>query len=228
MDEARGKGWLIAIGAGVLLAIALVGGGRMIDPWLGGGLWLATCALLVRGITWLSKKRLRQALASLTILLLAFVFWNHTARQPRIRVDALELQRLPSSAQPGLVELVVRNAGDEPASIVVFPAAYLAPLYRDAQDLVANRVEDELQKRLEQAGPVPSTGTTRVENNQTTLVNATVPFSERVWQFGRGELTLIVAARIRYRDRLFNREKVICQFANPRAGNWVSCPFLNN
>ena len=198
------------------------------NPWLSGALWLVASALLTYGISRLRWKRSLRALVTATIVGLAFLVWNYTARQPRLRVDAIQLRKLPSSVQPGLVELVLRNTGDEPASIVVFPVAHLAPLYRNAQDLVANKVEAELERRLEQAKPVPATGTTRVENSQSTVVALTVPFSERVWYFGRGELTLLVAARVQYRDRLFRREKVFCQFANPRAGNWVSCPFLNN
>jgi hypothetical protein len=198
------------------------------NPWLSGALWSVASALLVYGISRLRWKQSLKTLVSATICGLAFILWDHTARQPRIRVEAVQLRNLPSSVQPGLVELVMRNTGDEPASIVVFPVAYLAPLYRDAQDLVANKVEAELERRLEQAKPLPSTGTTHVENSQITVVDLTVPFSEHVWQFGRGELTLLVAARVQYRDRLFRREKVFCQFANPRSGNWVSCPFLNN
>jgi hypothetical protein len=155
------------------------------------------------------------------------VLWDYAAPQPRIGIDAVQLRKMPSSVQPGLVELVVRNSGDAAADIDVVPLAQLAPLYRNARDLVAANVEATLRERLTQVRPTAA-GPIALDKGQTTLVNVEVPFSERAWQFGRGELTVLVAARIRYRDRIFHREKLVCQFANPRSASWAPCPFLNN
>ena len=51
---------------------------------------------------------------------------------------------------------------------------------------------------------------------------------ERAWEYSRGQLTVLVAARIRYRDRVFNREREFCQYMNPRTNEWRPCPFLND
>jgi hypothetical protein len=162
-----------------------------------------------------------------TLFGLGFMLWAYMAPQPNIRVDVVQLRRVPSSAQPGLVELVVRNAGRNPAGIVVRPVAYLAPLYTSAADLVRNNVEAELEKRLEGAKTVPPNGTIPVAAGQTSVVQTEMPFSERAWEYSRGELTVLVAARIRYRDRVFNRERLFCQYMNPRSNEWRPCPFLN-
>jgi hypothetical protein len=148
--------------------------------------------------------------------------------QPGIRVDVVQLRRIPSSAQPGLVELVVRNAGETPAGIVVTSVAYLAPLYVNAADLARNNVEADLRTRLAQASPVPPTGTTGLAAGQTSVVTTDLPFTERAWEYSRGQLTVLVAARIRYRDRVFSREREFCQYMNPRTNEWRSCPFLND
>ena len=156
------------------------------------------------------------------------MLWAYTVPQPNIRVDVAQLRRLPSSAQPGLVELVLRNSGENPAGVVVTPVAYLAPLFINAADLVRANVEADLEGRLDQAKPVPATGTVAIAAGQTAVVEAPVPFSERVWEYRRGQLTLLVAARIRYRDRVFNRERLFCQYMNPRTNEWRPCPFMND
>jgi hypothetical protein len=174
------------------------------------------------------RKRSIQAAVAATGLVLAFVVWDNVAPQPRLKLETVQIRRLPSSGQSGLVELVVRNTGSRDADIVALPVAHITPLFRSAQALVAANMENELESRLEKAAPSPPTGTTPLARGQTTTVGAAVPFSERMWYFGRGELTVLVAARIRYRDRIFNREQVFCQFANPRSSQWLPCPFLNN
>ena len=174
------------------------------------------------------RKRLIQAIVSGSLAVLAVVVWNYAAPQPRIQVESVQLRKVPSTVQPGLVELVARNNGEAPANIVVRGVTYLAPVFSNARELAAANLEENLAARLEQAKPLPATGTIPVEKGRTASVNVEVPFSERAWLFARGEVTLIVVARIRYRDRVFNREKLFCQFANPRSGEWASCPFLNN
>lgn len=196
--------------------------------WLYGAIGLVVWALLAWAISRLGWKRPLKLLLSATLFGLGFMLWAYTAPQPTIRVEVVQLRRLPSSAQPGLVELIVRNTGENPAGIVVVPVAYLAPLFINAADLVRANVEGDLRKRLEQAKPVPSTGTLAVADGQTAVVEAPLPFSERAWDYARGHLTVLVAARIQYRDRVFNRERLFCQYMNPRSNEWRSCPFLND
>ena len=107
------------IGAGIALAIALLAGARIIDGWLSGALWLVAWGLLAHGVRSLAWKRSRQIVVAVTFFALVLVSWNYTARQPRIRIDAVQLRTLPSTVQPGLVELIVRNTGDARAHIVV-------------------------------------------------------------------------------------------------------------
>ena len=198
------------------------------NAWLYGLLLLSAWALVTFLISRQAWKRARRVLISITLLGLAFLFWNYTARQPRIRVDAVQLRKLPSSVQPGLVELAIRNTGGESARLTVFPVAYLAPLFRTARELSRGDVERDLEARLKGAKPLPPSGSIDIAERGTAVVTAEIPFSERVWQYARGEMTVIVAARIEYPDRIFSREKLVCQFTHPRAGEWISCPFLND
>ena len=198
------------------------------NPWGFGVLLLAAWAALVYGLSYSKLRKPVQVLSCATALTLAVVLWDHTARQPRIRLDAVQLRKLPSSAQPGLIELVVRNTGAAAAAIVVFPVAHLAPPFRNARDLIAANVEADLKQRLKQAMPLPADGTIVVEDGRSAVLSVGLPFSERVWLIARGELTVLVAARIQFRDRVFQREKLVCQFANPQSGQWTQCPFLNN
>ena len=216
------------MGASALVAVALLAAGRLINAWLFGLLLLVAWALLTYGLRAFVLKRSRQLVVSLTALVLVFVVWNYTAKQPRIAVEGVQLRKLPSTVQPGLVEIVVRNDGGVAADISVLPVGELAPLYRNARDLVAANVEGDLRGLMKKAAPRPRTGTTRVAVGERIVINVEVPFSERAWYFQRGELTLLVTARVRYRDRVFQREKVFCQFTTPQSGSWMSCPFLNN
>jgi hypothetical protein len=201
---------------------------RLVNAWLFGALLLAGAGLMVQGLRLSDWKTWVRAVVSLTVVGLAFLLWDNNANQPRLRVDALQLRQLPSSAQPGRIELVARNSGDIAAGIVVLAVAQLAPAFRNARDMMRADIEDELEERLDQASPVPPTGTLSVAGGKSAIIDVPVPFSERAWVYGRGEASLIVAARIRYRDRVFSRERVICQFTNPQSGQWVSCPFLND
>ena len=196
--------------------------------WLYGVLGLGIWALLTWVISRLDWKRPLKLLVSATLLGLGLMLWAYLAPQPTVRVEVAQLRRLPSSAQPGLVELVIRNSGENPAGIVVVPVAHLAPLFINAADLVRANVDADLETRLEQAKPVPETGTIGVAPGKTVVVEVPLPFSERVWEYSRGQLTLLVAARIRYRDRVFTRERLFCQYMNPRSNEWRSCPFMND
>lgn len=219
--------WKFLGSGAVLLMVAIVTAGLM-NAWLFGALLLAGAGLMVQGLRLSAWKTWVRAVVSLTVVGLAFLLWDNNASQPRIRVDALQLRQLPSSAQPGRIELIARNTGDLPADIVVLAVAQLAPAFRNAADVMRANIADGLEERLEQASPMPATGTLQVADGQTALVNVPVPFSERVWTYGRGEASLVVAARIQYRDRVFSRERVFCQFTNPQSGQWLSCPFLND
>jgi hypothetical protein len=219
--------WKFLGSGAALLMVAIVTAGLM-NAWLFGALLLAGVGLMVQGLRLSAWKTWVRVVVSLTVLGLAFLLWDNNASQPRIRVDALQLRQLPSSAQPGRVELIARNTGDLPADIVVHAVAQLAPAFRNAADVMRANIEDDLEERLDEASPTPATGTLQVGDGQTTLVNVAVPFSERAWVFGRGEASLVVVARITYRDRVFTRERVFCQFTNPQSGQWISCPFLND
>jgi len=196
--------------------------------WIYGVIALGIWALLALGISRLDWKRPLKLLMSATLLGLGLMIWAYMAPQPALRVEVAQLRRFPSSAQSGLVELVIRNSGEDPAGMVVVPVAYLAPLFINAADLVRANVDEDLQTRLERAKPVPATGTIGVAPGQTVVVEAPLPFSERVWDYNRGQLTLLVAARITYRDRVFTRERLFCQYMNPRSNEWRSCPFMND
>jgi len=196
--------------------------------WIYGVIALGIWALLAWGISRLDWKRTLKLLMSATLLGLGLMIWAYMAPQPALRVEVAQLRRFPSSAQSGLVELVIRNSGEDPAGMVVVPVAYLAPLFINAADLVRANVDEDLQTRLERAKPVPATGTIGVAPGQTVVVEAPLPFSERVWDYNRGQLTLLVAARITYRDRVFTRERLFCQYMNPRSNEWRSCPFMND
>ena len=81
-------------------------------------------------------KRPLKILVSASLFGLALLSWAYLAPQPVVRVEVVQLRRLPSSAQPGLVELVVKNSGADAAGIVVVPVAHLAPLFVNAAELV--------------------------------------------------------------------------------------------
>ena len=198
------------------------------NGWLYGLLLFGAWALLTYLVFRLPWARPRKVLISITVLALAFLMWNYTARQPRLRIDEVVLRKLPSSAQPGLVELKVRNTGGEAARLTAFPVAYLAPLFRDARDLSRGNVQPDIETKLSAAKPLPASGSTEIAPGQTTVVTAEIQFSELVWRYARGDMTILVASRFEYPDRIFSREKSFCQFTHPRAGEWIACPFLND
>ncbi len=211
-----------------MLAIALIGSANLVNGWVYGGLLVAAWGLLTYGLRSFVVQRSRFVLVSVTSLIVAVVLWDYTARQPRIGIDAVQLRKVPSSVVPGLVEVMLRNTGGEPADVVVLSVAHLGPLFTSADRSGAARVEADLTERLKRAQPVPLSGTLVVPSEQTAAVSIELPFSERAWVFDRGESTLLVAGRIRYRDRVFRREKPFCQFLNLRSNSWLSCPFLND
>jgi hypothetical protein len=198
------------------------------NAWLYGLLLLGAWALLTYFLWRLKWERTRQILISITLLAVASLFWNYTARQPRLRIDEIVLRKLPSSVQPGLVELSVRNTGGEPARLTAFPVAYLAPLFRDARELSRGNIEPELEAKLKAAKPLPASGSIDIAPGATGVVTAEIPFSELAWRYNRGDMTILVATRLEYPDRIFGRERLFCQFTHPQAGEWIACPFLND
>ena len=195
--------------------------------WLFGLMGLGVWALLAWGISRLDWKRPLKLVVTATLLGLVLMVWAYMAPQPNVRVEVVQLRRLPSSAQPGVVEFVVRNSGED-AGIAVDAVAHVAPLFLNAADLVRASVEEDLEARLGRAKPVPASGTIALAGGKTVVIDTPLPFSERVWEYSRGQLTVLVAARIRYRDRVFNRERLFCQYMNPRSNEWRSCPFMND
>ena len=227
LTELSKRGWVL-LGSGLLLVVVLLAVGRQVNGWLFGALLLIASALMIQSLRTLLSKKPHQIIGSLTILVLAFVLWDQMASQPRIRVEEVHLRQLPSSAQSGVVELVLRNAGGVGAEVVAVSAAQVSPLYTSARDLSRSRMEADFNRQLDKAAPIPATGALRVDEEGTARLSISVPFSERVWVYGRGESSVIVAAKIRYRDRFFSREKEFCQFTSLKSGQWLSCPFLNN
>jgi hypothetical protein len=201
---------------------------RAIDPWLFGALLMIAWGLLAYALRFHPVPRVLRVLLTATALALVFVVWNYTTPQPRIGLDAIRLQRIPSTARPGVVEVVVRNSGSVAADVVAFPVAYMAPLFRNAQELAAGRVEAELSERLMRADRLPRSGAIAVPAGLTAALHVEIPASERAWYFQSGKLTVLVTARLQYRDRVFRRETVFCHFANPQSNQWLSCPFLND
>jgi len=226
LQSDRRKRWA-PLAASAVLAVVLIGGASLVTGWVYAGLLVAAWALLTYGLRSFVAQRSRLVLVSLTSLILAFMLWDYTARQPRIGIDEVQLRKVPSTVVPGSVELMLRNAGGDPADITVLSVGHLGETFSSGGSGAA-RVEADLTQRLKRAQPVPPSGTLVVPSKQTASVSIEVPFSERAWVFDRGESTLLVAGRIRYRDRVFRREKQFCQFLNLRTNSWLSCPFLNN
>ena len=215
----------VPLAASAVLAVLLIGTASLVNGWLYAGLLVAAWALLNYGVRPFVENRSRFVLVCLTTLILGFVLWNYTSRQPRIGIDEVLLRKVPSSVVPGSVDVIMRNAGSDPADIVLVSVGHLVAPFSSAR---AARVEADLLDRLTRAQPIPKSGTISVPPSQTATVSVEVPFSERAWVFDRGESTLLVAGRVRYRDRVFRREKEFCQLLNLRTGSWLSCPFLNN
>jgi hypothetical protein len=224
--QTRSPWWALAA-AGVVLAAALAGRAQ-VGAWPFGVLLLLAWGLLAYGLRVLRIARPLRLLLTVSLLALAVVVWNETAPQPRIQLGGVRVQKLPSTISPGVVELVFRNSGSLPADVVGSAVAHLSPLFRTPRDLAAGGVEADLSARLERAGRWPSAGTTLIPPGQTTRVEVDIPPSQRSWYIGRGQATVIVTARLRYRDRAFLREKTFCLFTNARSGQWLSCPFLND
>ena len=161
-----------------------------------------------------------------TVLALGVVIWNYLAPQPHIQLGEVRTRALPSTVSPGVVELVVRNGGSIPAHVVASTAGHLASVSPSAQQLSSGGVEAELTRQLQAAAALPPDGTTEIPVGQTMRLKVEIAPSQRSWFIARGEATMVVTARLRYRDRLFSRETMFCLFAN-RAGQWSPCPFLN-
>jgi hypothetical protein len=217
--------WALPAG-GVVLAAAFAGRAQ-INPWLFGVLLLIGWALLAYGLSGLNVATPLRLVLIVSMLALAVLLWNDTAQQPRLQLDAVRVQRFPSTVSSGVVELVIRNSGSLPADVVGSAAAQLAPLFKTPADLAAGNMEGELSEQLKQADGAPALRHTVIPPGQTARVQVDIPSSQRSWYLGSGQATVLMTARFRYPDRVFHREQLFCLFANPPSGKWSSCPFLN-
>ena len=225
-DSTRKTGWWPLLAAGVTLAAALAGR-EHVNPWLFGILLLVAWGLLANGLTAFRLATPFRILLTVTLLALAGVVWHYTAPQPRLQIEEIKIQKLPSTISPGVVEVIVRNNGALPADVVHTAAGQLATLFRTPRDLAAGNMEAEMSNQLAQAAPVPPTGTTALAPGQSTRGAIEIPPTQRSWFLQRREATMIVTARLRYRDRGLGREKMFCLFTTPPSGTWSECPFLN-
>jgi len=217
-----------ALLAAVVAFVAALGGRDQIGAWPFGILLLIAWALLAYGITVLRIGTALRLMLVVSTLALAVFVWDYLAPQPRIQLGGVRVQKLPSTISPGVIELVIHNIGPLPADVVGSAAGDLVTQARTAAALVAGGAKAELSKGLEGADTFPSTGTMVIPPGQTTRVQVDVPASQRAWYFSSGQATVLVTARLRYRDRIFHREKQFCMFTTPPSSNWQSCPFLND
>jgi hypothetical protein len=217
--------WWALPAAGVAIAAA-VAGRVPAGPWLFGALLLVAWGLLAYGLRALRIGRTPRLIVVASLLALAIVVWSNLAPQPRLQLGHLRVQKLPSTISPGVVELVIRNDGALPANVVGSAAGHLA-LFKTASGLARAGVEAELSERLAQAQRWPAVGTMVIPAGETAGMEVGLPPSQRSWYLARGQATVIVAARLRYRDRGFAREKMLCLFTTPPSGQWLECPFLN-
>jgi len=225
-DSPRRTGWWPLPAAGITLATALAGR-EHVNPWLFGGLLLVAWGLLAFGLTAFRIATPFRLVLTATLLALAAVVWTYTAPQPRLQLEEVRIEKLPSTITPGVVEVVVRNSGSLPAEVVHSAAGQLATLFRTPRDLAAGGMEADLTKQLDRADPVPPTGTMAIAPGQSTRVAIAIPPTQRSWFIARREATMLVTARLRFRDRGFHRERVFCLFTTPPSGTWSECPFLN-
>jgi hypothetical protein len=217
--------WWALPAAGVAIAAAVAArapGG----PWVFAILLLIAWGLLAYGLRALRIARAPRLIVIASLLALAVVVWSNLAPQPRLQLGHLRVQKLPSTISPGVVELLIRNDGEIPAHLVGAAVQHLA-LFKTAAGLVTGGVEAELSQRLTQAQRLPAVGTMLIPAGQTARLEVDIPPSQRSWYIARGQATVIVAARLRYQDRGFPREKILCLFTTPPSGQWLACPFLN-
>lgn len=211
---------MLAAGAALLTVIAFR---AHLDPWLFGVLLILTWVLLAIGLRVAAIPRPLWLLVSVSSLALAFVAWNHLAPQARLQLGGVRLQSLPSTESPGLVEMTVRNSGSVAAAVAIEQAGHLASLFENARQLSGSGLERELSGRLTK----DAAGDIVIPPGQTARVDVAIPASQRSWLIGRGQATVLVTARLRYRDRIFPREQSFCLFASTRSEAWAPCPFLN-
>jgi hypothetical protein len=217
----------MALAASVLALGAALAVRDSIEPWPFGAVLLIGWGLLAHALNGLRVARALRLLLIVTLLALAVLVWSYAARQPRIQLSSVDVRSLPSTISPGVVELIVRNDGPVPANVVAFGAAHLGPLFRTPRALASGNVETQVSDRLDRADPLETGGTMVIPAGGTARIEVQIPPSQRSWFIARGEATVLVSARLRYRDRVFRRQRVFCQFATPPSGTWSSCPFLN-
>jgi hypothetical protein len=198
-----------------------------VGPWPFAALLLIAWGLLAHGLRVLSIARPLRLLLTVSLLALAVVVWNAMAPQPRLALAEVRIRRLPSTISPGSVELVLRNSGSLPAVVVGTSLAQLMSLFRTPSDLGGGIILADLSRQLDDADRLPADGAMVIPPGQTVRAEVAIAPSSRAWFVARGEVTVLVTARLRYRDRLLPREKDFCLFTNPPSGIWQSCPFLN-
>ena len=222
--QTRTRWWALAAGAAGF-AIAFSARAHL-GAWLFGLLLLFAAALFAFGLSVIRIARPLRLMLALSVFALAAVIWHYMAAQPRLQLESVRVQKLPSTISPGVVELMIHNSGALPADVTGAAVADLGPLFRTPEALAAGGIETELADRLERADRLP-TGMMLIAPGETTRVQIDIPPTQRSWFIARGETTVLVTARLHYRDRLFVRERMFCVFSNPPSGQWSSCPFLN-
>ncbi len=190
-------------------ACARAGGRRptACNGWLFGLLLAGRVGVAdLRPADLLCWKRSRQLLVGLTVpRCLSLVLWDYTAPQPRIRLDAVQLQKdaVQRSARPRRVASCETAEMSRPTSRFCQSRIWRRSIRTRQRPARQPTSKPTLRERLKQATPTAAAPDRSSTTGQTTLVNVEVPFSERAWQFARGELTVLVTARIQYRDRIF-------------------------
>lgn len=223
--QTRTYWWALAAGVGGFAAALAA---RVpLGAWLFGALLLVASGLLAFGINALRIARPLRAMLAVSIFALAAVIWHYLSPQPHLQLGTVRVQKMPSTISPGVVELMLHNGGALPADVSGVAVAELGPLFRTPRNLATGGVEAELAARLERADRMPSSGTMLIAPGQSTRLQVDIPPTQRSWFIARGETTVLVTARLQYRDRLFVRERMFCVFSNPPSGQWSSCPFLN-
>ena len=128
---------------------------------------------------------------------------RHVSR--RIRLDAVQLQEdaVQCSAWTRRVDRAKQRRRTPPTSWSSLSRIWLR-FMGARRDLVRRDNVEADAARAPEAGQADALRR-RIDSGRKLAralsSTSTVPFSERAWQFARGELTLLVTARIRYRDR---------------------------
>jgi hypothetical protein len=236
-DGARRWRWWALLAALFAVILGLAARAR-IDAWMLGALLLVAWGLLAYATGLLRVPRALRLLLATTLLGLFVMIWSYAAPQPRIQVSGVRLEKLPSTVSPGVLEVSVRNTGAVPADVDGAAVGYLGRFFRTDADIGAREANTHLSARLEpekesegtDAGGdgAPSPVRLVIQPGETSRVAVDIPPSQRSWFVSRGEATVVMAARVGFRDRLFRREQEFCVFTTPPSNAWAPCPFLND